>query len=187
MDVAYRMARETDMQGMLDDVKRAVAWLKAHGPGLGVDPDRVVLAGGSAGGHLALLSAYTAGQAGFASADVAGTDLSVCGYLPWSKLVMRLFGGPLEEVGDAMLAYSPIAHVGAHCPPTLILQGTYDHVIPVEDVDRLHTALDAAGCRAMLVKLPQVEHAFDLFALQISPPAQAALYDVDRFLAWLAR
>jgi acetyl esterase/lipase len=227
MDVAYRMARETDMQGMLDDVKRALAWLKAHAAELGVDADRVVLAGGSAGGHLALLAAYTADLETFAPEDVRAADTTVCGvvayypvadlrtltdhwsqqsmhplatvagqalgyfppegFLTWSKLTPRLFGGPPAEVNDALLTYSPVAHVGAHCPPTLILQGTYDHVIPVEDVYRLHAALEAAGCQAMLVKLPQVEHAFDLFALQISPPAQAALYDVDRFLAWLAQ
>ena len=50
----------------------------------------------------------------------------------------------------------------------------------------LHEALDAAGCRSVLVTLPQVEHAFDLIALPISPPAQAALYDVERFLTLVA-
>lgn len=226
MDVAYRMAGETDMAGMLGDVKRAVVWFKRQARRLGADESRVVLAGGSAGGHLALLAAYTADYADFAPDDVRGTDTSVRGavayypvadlrtltdhwsqqsmhplasalgralgyfspegYLSWSKLVPRLFGGSLEEVGEALLAYSPVAHVGSHCPPTLILQGTYDHVVPVGDVWRLHAALVDAGCKALLVKLPQVEHAFDLFALQVSPPAQAALYGVDRFLAWLA-
>jgi acetyl esterase/lipase len=220
------MAGETDMAGMLGDVRRAVAWFKAHASSLGFDQNRVVLVGGSAGGHLALLAAYTADQADLVPDAVPGADTSVRGvvayypvadlrtlrdhwsqqsmhplatalgqmlgyfssegYLSWSKLVPRLFGGTIDEVGDVLLAYSPVAHVGGHCPPTLILQGTYDHVVPVGDVCRLHDALVEAGCDAGLVELPMVEHAFDLFALQVSPPAQTALYDVDRFLARMA-
>ncbi len=226
IDVAYRMARETDMLGMLGDVKRAVAWLKANGPALGVDPTRVVLAGGSAGGHLALLAAYTSGDPTYTPGDVRGVDTSVRGvvayypvadlrtltdhwseqsmhplataagkalgyfpqegYLPWSKLAQRLFGAPLSQLDEALLAYSPIAHIGPHCPSTLLIQGLHDHVIPVEDVIGLHRSLVAAGAEAAIVKLPMVEHAFDLIALQISPPAQSALYDVDRFLTHLA-
>jgi acetyl esterase/lipase len=226
MDVAYRLARETDMRGMLADAKRAVAWLRAQGPALGVNPERIVLAGGSAGGHLALLAAYTANHPDYdpdelqqINTAVRGvfayypvTDLRTLtdhwseqsmhplataigrslgyfareGYLPWSRLAQRLFGGPLETLGDALLAYSPIAHVSPACPPTLIVQGLHDHVIPVEDALKLHRALVVAGADAAIVRLPMVEHAFDLFALQISPPAQAALYDVDRFLARLS-
>jgi acetyl esterase/lipase len=226
MDVAYRVARETDMRGMLGDVKRAAAWLKAHGRAFDVDPARIVLAGGSAGGHLALLAAYTAGDPAYAPEDTRAVDTSVCGviayypvtdlrtltdhwseqsmhplvtavgkalgyfapdgYLPWSKLAARLFGAPLKELGDALLAYSPLAHAGPHCPPTLLIQGLHDHVIPVDDVLELHRTLVAVGADAAIVKLPMVEHAFDLIALQISPPAQAALYDVDRFLARLS-
>ncbi len=226
MDVAYRMARETDMHGMLGDVRRAVAWLRANGPALDVDPTRIVLAGGSAGGHLALLAAYTSDDPTYAPEEVRGCDTSVCGviayypvadlrtltdhwseqsmhplataagktlgyfpregYLPWSKLAQRLFGAPLAQLDDTLLAYSPLAHVSPQCPLTLLIQGLHDHVVPVEDVLELHSSLVAAGARAAIVKLPMVEHAFDLVALQISPPAQSALYDVDRFLTHLA-
>ena len=229
MDVAYRLARETDMRGMLGDAKRAIAWLKQEGPRLGVNPDRIVLAGASAGAHLALLAAYTPNAPDLDPPDVRATDTTVRGaiayypvadlrtltdlwseqsmhplaaaagrivgyfppegYLPWSKLVQRLFGLPLGA-GDALkqelLALSPVAHVGAHCPPTLLVQGLHDHVVPVEDVQALHRALVAADRPSVLVELPQVEHAFDMIALQLSPPAQAALYDVERFLALLA-
>jgi acetyl esterase/lipase len=57
VDVAYRLFPETDMLGMVADAKRALAWLQHHAADLQVRPDRVVLAGGSAGGHLALLAA----------------------------------------------------------------------------------------------------------------------------------
>ena len=226
MDVAYRLARETDMRGMLGDAKRAVAWLKSQGAAFGVDPAKIVIAGGSAGGHLALLAAYTPSHPDYDPEDLHAADTSVRGviayypvadlrtlthhwseqsmhplatavgralgyfaregYLPWSRLAQRLFGAPLASLDDALLAYSPVAHVRPTCPPTLLVQGLHDHVIPVADVLKLHRALAEAGAEAAIVKLPMVEHAFDLIALQLSPPAQAALYDVDRFLARLA-
>jgi acetyl esterase/lipase len=77
MDVAYRLYPETDLLGMVGDAKRAIAWLKAQGPTYGVNPQRVVLGGGSAGGHLALLAAYTAATAALTPADVQDRDLSV--------------------------------------------------------------------------------------------------------------
>jgi len=226
MDVSYRIVRETDMQGMLGDAKRAIAWLKANAAYLGVNPERIVVSGGSAGGHLALMAAYTPNNPDFDPEEVRAVDTSVrgviayypvpdlrtlkdtwseqamnplahalgrslgyfsrVGYLRWTALAERLFGGSLDEIGDLLLTYSPVAHVGDHCPPTLILQGQHDHVIPLADVRALTQSLVAAGRQVVLVELPQVEHAFDMFALQVSPPAQSALYDVERFLALIA-
>jgi len=223
MDVSYRMVRETDMQGILGDAKRAIAWLKVNAAHMGVNPDRIVVSGGSAGGHLALMAAYTPNSPDFDPEDVRAVDTTVRGviayypvpdlrtlkdtwseqamhplahalgrslgyfskegYLRWTALAEQLFGGPLDETGDLLLAYSPVAHVGGHCPPTLILQGQHDHVIPLADVRALTQSLVEAGCQVVLVELPQVEHAFDMVALQVSPPAQSALYDVERFLA----
>jgi acetyl esterase/lipase len=77
MDVAYRLYPETDLLGMVGDVKRALAWMKAQAPALGVNPQRVVLAGASAGGHLALLAAYTPVVAALTPPDVPERDLSV--------------------------------------------------------------------------------------------------------------
>ncbi len=77
MDVAYRLMPETDMVGMVGDVKRAVAWLKAHADEYGIDPERIVLAGGSAGGHLSLLTGYTPHLLALTPEDVRGIDLSV--------------------------------------------------------------------------------------------------------------
>lgn len=79
MDVAYRLAPETDLAGMVGDVKRAVVWLKREGPAYGVDPRCVVLAGGSAGGQLALLAAFAPAEPELTPADVTGYDLSVAG------------------------------------------------------------------------------------------------------------
>ena len=64
MDVAYTLAPKADLRGMVGDVKQAIAWLKDHASVYDVNPERLVLVGGSAGGHLALLAAYTPNHPG---------------------------------------------------------------------------------------------------------------------------
>ena len=78
MDVAYRLAPETNMLGMVNDVKRAIVWMKENADHYGIDPGRVVLGGASAGGHLALLTAYTANDLQFTPIELEGKDISVC-------------------------------------------------------------------------------------------------------------
>jgi acetyl esterase/lipase len=77
MDVAYRLCPEVDIYGMVGDAKRAVAWMKANATRYQVNPKRVVLCGGSSGGHLSLLAAYTPHHPQLTPADVDGCDLSV--------------------------------------------------------------------------------------------------------------
>jgi acetyl esterase/lipase len=77
VDVAYRLFPETDLFGMVGDVKRAIAWVRGHAGELGIDPDRIVLAGASAGGHLALLAAYGQDDPLLTPKELAGTDLRV--------------------------------------------------------------------------------------------------------------
>jgi acetyl esterase/lipase len=77
MDVAYRLCPETDLCGMLGDAKRAIAWMKAKAGQYDVNPDRVVIAGGSAGGHLALLAAYVPDDPRLTPHELREGDLSV--------------------------------------------------------------------------------------------------------------
>lgn len=81
MDVAYRLCPEVDIYGMVGDVKRAIAWMKANVSHYSVDPEKIVLWGGSAGGHLALLSGYAPHHPELTPEDVLDTDLSVCGVI----------------------------------------------------------------------------------------------------------
>jgi acetyl esterase/lipase len=83
MDVSYRLCPEVDIYGMVGDVKRAVAWMKANAPSYGVNPEKIVLGGGSAGAHLALLAAYTPGHPALTPEEFKGTDLSVCGVISY--------------------------------------------------------------------------------------------------------
>ena len=83
MDVAYRLCPEVDIYGIIADVKRAIAWMKANASGYGINPEKVVLGGGSAGAHLALLAAYTPGDPELTPEDIKDTDLSVHGVISY--------------------------------------------------------------------------------------------------------
>jgi acetyl esterase/lipase len=108
------------------------------------------------------------------------------GYIQPLELARRLLGGLPEELPDMAALMSPVTHVGPHCPPTLLLQGLHDHITPVDDVRVLFQVLRDHGVPVVYHEFPQVEHAFDLCAPRVSPPAQAALHDVERFLALMA-
>jgi acetyl esterase/lipase len=83
MDVAYRLCPEADIYGMIGDVKRAIAWIKANASRYGVNPEKIVLGGGSAGGHLSLLAGYTPQHPELTPEDINGADLSVCGVISY--------------------------------------------------------------------------------------------------------
>lgn len=226
MDVAYRLGPEVDIYGMVGDVKRAVAWMKANAGRYGVNPERIVLAGASAGGHLALLAAYTPDHPRLTPSDVLGDDLSVRGVvsyygptdlracyehlaqkrliglpkveigLPGSAEMKKSFtdagrldmllGGHLHEVPEVYELASPVTHVQPGCPPTLLIQGEPDIIAPISATRALHRKLVECGVPAINIVYPLTNHAFDLILPQISPPAQASLYEVERFLALIS-
>jgi acetyl esterase/lipase len=232
MDVSYRLIPETTVAGMQGDVKRALVWLKRNAGRYGVDPNNIVLGGGSAGSHLALLAAYAPYHPLFTPEDVRGVDLSVRGvigyynagdYRPESQLtvhptaleqtVARLLTALLERWSNSEIAVddaggwdahlflggrpdqwpdlyqqiSPIVHVSADTPPTLQFVGEHDvYVSDSGSVSALHRKLQEVGVPSVYVEFPRTDHAFDLFLPGISPAAQTAMYDVDRFLALMA-
>jgi acetyl esterase/lipase len=224
MDVAYRLCPEVDIYDMVGDVKRAISWIKANASNYGVDPEKIVIGGGSAGAHLALLAGYTPQHPALTPTEVNGADLSVCGIvsyygpidlvegyhryttsilatnpppisigadIPFEEKVPHigridiLLGGQPEDIPDIYQLASPAAHVCSDCPPTLLFQGDHDVLVPAEPTCELYEKLVKVGVPAIKVVFPWTEHGFDLLLPQTSPPAQSALYDVDRFLAFL--
>ncbi len=240
MDVAYRLAPETDMMGMVHDVKRAIVWMKENTRTYGINSDAIVVGGGSAGGHLALLTAYTANNPQFTPEELVGKDSSVCGVVslygptdlkamyyhtnqhlttrsppgPAKKalpvqfpkwLIKRmgrayyrfnfdkdfanagvfasLLGGHPDECPEQYALFSPVTHVDANCPATLLIQGEHDVMAPVNATRMLHTRLVEKRVLTVMHILPQTDYAFDLIVPNISPSAHTAIYDVERFLA----
>lgn len=239
MDIAYRLFSETDFMGMVHDTKRAIAWMKANAASYGVHPDRIVIGGGSAGAHLALLAAYSAQNEPLMPEDVAPADVRVRGVVSlygqsdlsatyyhtgqhltarsalgqkkkgesggmpaWIQksmgedyhrlgfdkdvepgMLAPILGGTPDEKPGAYALFSPITYVRPGCPATLFLHGEHDILAPLEAIRRLHAQLTQAGVPVVLHVIPQTDHAFDLILPNISPSAQNAWYDVERFLA----
>jgi acetyl esterase/lipase len=222
MDVAYRLCPEVDIYGMIGDVKHAIAWMKANASRYGVNPEKIVLGGGSTGCHLALLAAYAPQHPELTPADIEDADLSACGVISYygptdllalyeyenqQKYVDRppvtigdpdytlknddigridtLLGGHPQDVPHMYELASPVTHVHPGCPPTLLMQGDKDLLVPADATCALYKKLVEAGVPAINIIFPWTDHVFDLLFPQLSPPAQSALYDVDRFLALL--
>lgn len=76
VDVAYTLWPDSDIPQMVQEVKQTILWLKRNSQRYNIDPDRITLSGASAGGHLALLAAYTPGHPAFQPPDDDG-DASV--------------------------------------------------------------------------------------------------------------
>ena len=94
-----------------------------------------------------------------------------------------MLGGRPDQVPETYALASPLEHAGANSPPTLLLQGKHDCLAPAHITHALHRKLTDAGAPSVYVKFPQTEHGFDLILPRYSPAGQAALYDVERFLA----
>jgi len=183
-DVDYRLAPTTMGMGALADLRCALTWLKtnARAEGFAVGLDRVVLLGRSAGGHLALLLAYTeneltkrAGACDTSGITIAGvvalypiTDLPSAyaapvnrAAYPLDEKIRAFVGGPPSSHGADFRSLSPLAHVGPSTPPTLLIHGARDQVVPVSQSRRLSEALAAAGVAHDLLILPWAGHGFD--------------------------
>ena len=117
MDVAYRLCPEVDIYGMVGDVKRAAAWMKANAARYGANPERVVLAGASAGGHLSMLAAYAPYLPQLTPADVQDCDLAV-------RAVVSYYGPAdlaacYRKTGQERMANLPKIEVGPQAAATI--------------------------------------------------------------------
>ncbi len=160
------------------DVRCGIGWVKAHAATYGIDPDRLVLFGESAGGHLANLVAYAAGDARLpSSCDVADTSVrAVISFYAPSDLAAQaahragsrrnlegFTGVPLSGHEDLYALLSPLTHVHPGAPPTLLLHGGADTVVPLRASEALATRLAQASVPHQFFTLPYAEHAFDVW------------------------
>lgn len=98
-------------------------------------------------------------------------------------MLVPILGGSPEEKPETYALYSPLTHVNSSCPPTLIIHGRQDILAPEEPMRQLREKLSTSGVPVVMHLLPQTDHAFDLILPRISPSAQNAWYDVERFLS----
>lgn len=151
-----------------EDVKCSLGWIEAHATNYGANPNDLALAGDSAGGNLAMLTAYTIGTSNLPPTCTVAV-------LP-VKAVVSLYGITEQPQGEV----SPIAYVRPGLPPTLLIQGTIDHVVPSSNAPRMAAQLASVGDQYRLVQLPFTDHVFDLS--WGSFPTQIARGVVQQFL-----
>jgi acetyl esterase/lipase len=172
---------------VLQDMHRAVRFIRHHAKDYHIDPDRIGISGGSAGGHLSLMQG-TAGTAGDSSAkdpvdressrvQAVGCFFPPTDFLNYGKPgeialgcgVLKDFKAPFDfhEFDPAKKAFvpitdvgkiieigrqiSPITHVTPDDPPTLIIHGDKDFLVPIQQAEIIVDKLKAAGVEAKLV------------------------------------
>jgi acetyl esterase/lipase len=147
--VGYRTTDAAIFPVPLDDCRTAITTLQRDAELWGIDPERVCVVGTAAGGHLAMLVACAepAADVAAACAVAAPAHLPSLGgsHDRGTSPASRLVGGPLPELREAALAASPLLHVSADDPPTLIIHGRSDATTPLDQAVRLEKALAAAG------------------------------------------
>ena len=155
----------------LDDVRAAVDWLVGRADELNLDPRRAGLAGDSAGGHLSLLAGLSANEPPAAGERprvriAAVVNLFGVSDMPayytgnrGARAVLSLFlGGHFRDRPAVYRAASPVNFVDAADPPVLTLHGTADNVVPFDQAERLHAALETAGVENELVPIEGGRH-----------------------------
>lgn len=178
--IEYRMSHEAIFPAQIHDCKGALRWLRAHQNDYGYDATRVVVAGSSAGGHLAALMGT--------SGDVAELEGTVGGNLEQSSRVQgvidyfgptdfvqrsrdqpsktddpngsvyKLLGGSVTEKQVLAQLASPAMHVSADDPPLLMLHGENDQVVHLSQSEILLKAYQAKKRPATLHVVPNAGH-----------------------------
>lgn len=179
LDIRYPLSPVATFPDHLIGVKRAIAWAKSEGRRLGVDPDRVVISGGSSGAHLAALAALTpanqALQPGFEDAD---TSVTAC--VPFYGIYDLLIRNPTRydwpfiaqvvmkaRAADAPELYalgSPIDQVHAEAPPFFVVHGEFDSIVLSAESRHFVAALQQAGVDTRYHEVLGAQHGFDAVA-----------------------
>jgi acetyl esterase/lipase len=178
----YRLLGESPWPAQLEDVKAAIRWTRANAESLDIHPDRIVVQGFSAGGHLALMAGGTPEMPAFKGKG--GNDTvsdRVAGVIAFFPAIEFTTGPPSpgaipatyilgetateEEAKQA----SPISYVSEAYPPTFLLHGTADQMVPFVTSQRMFDALSERGVAAELHLYPHHTHEFVRLPSMLAP------------------
>ena len=195
LTIRYPLSPRATFPEHLVAVKRAVAWAKGKGTEWGVDPARMVLSCGSAGGHLASLAALTAAnrelQPGFEDVDT-----SVAGCVPmygvydfvnrnltrhdWPVIPKAVMKATPAEAPEAYRLASPLDQVHSAAPGFLVVHGARDSLVPPHEARQFVTHLEAVSNSVVeYLEVAGGQHAFDAIH---SPRTRAVVAAITEFL-----
>lgn len=152
VSLQYRLhSAKTDVSvyDCVKDARSAVRHLRSHATELGIDPQKIIVSGGSAGGHLAASTAL------FDTVNEQGEDLTVSTTPNALVLLFPVIDTSKEgygqaKIGDTWQELSPVHHVRPGLPPTITFHGTGDTVTPFAGAKAFHEAMLKAGNTSVL-------------------------------------
>lgn len=167
----YRVMDEAPWPAQIHDVKATIRWMRANAEHLGIDPSLIVVAGKSAGGHLALVAAGAPDVPEFegdgGNSNVSSRVAAVVGVSPASDIRGRAKSPDFEpmfgkEPSDALVtAANPISYASGDYPPALFLHGTSDDRVHHSMTMAMYQRLEDAGVPVDLHLFAGQDHFFD--------------------------
>jgi acetyl esterase/lipase len=175
--VSYRLAPKYQFPAAIHDVKAAVRWLRANAKKYNIDPNRIGVTGGSAGGHLAQFLAVTADVKSFegdgGNPEQSSRVACVVNYygpsdftrsygksVDAAQVLPLWLGGDLKSARRKHILSSPLNWVTPNASPTLCIHGTEDKYVAHEQAVWLIDRLRACGVDAELLTLQGAGHGF---------------------------
>ena len=158
----YRYASDNFFPAQLEDAQAVVRYIRTHAAELNISPNRIYAWGISAGAHIAALlgSDRQSALAGIACV-CPPTDLDNAQdwALEYANGAFEFLLGARADTHPALAkAASPVWHVSNQTAPTLIIHGTADELVPIEQATALQAALEQAGVTNKLAMIPEGNH-----------------------------